>query len=173
MAAYSATTDLLTGNVPVPSYLSPQKFVDDAADEIDSKIGFLYSTPIDIVSVDSTVPRPARLLLKRINNFLASGRLLLAAAAGQEDSQLHAYGWSLIQEATIALNAIASGAITIEGATRIDTGDEAAVTAVIINNLDPESTVEAFYNRIANPNYSYGNKDWEGNAPVYGIGVVR
>jgi hypothetical protein len=40
--AYSAVTDLLTGDLPLPSYVSPVKFVDDAADEIDSKIGFLY-----------------------------------------------------------------------------------------------------------------------------------
>lgn len=171
MVAYSTTSDLLTGNIPVPAAFSPQKFVDDAADEIDSKIGFLYVTPVDVTQT-STVTRPARLLLKRINNFLATGRLLLAAAAGQEDTQLHAYGLSLIQEANTALNQIASGQIPIEGGTLVDTGDEAAFTGIIIDNLDPESSVEAFYDRIANPNYSYGNQDWEG-APVHGLGVVR
>jgi len=179
MTAYSAVTDLLTGNIPVPAYLTPQKFVDDAADEIDSKIGFLYQTPIDIVTEydpesPTSVPRPARLLLKRINNFLASGRLLLAAAAGQEDSQLHAYGWSLIQEATAALNQIASGEIPIEGAVKVDTGDAAAVTAIIINNLDPESSVEAFYNRIANPDYVYSWESYQQRrAPVNGLGVIQ
>ncbi|HWI68184.1 MAG TPA: hypothetical protein VNS88_07365, partial [Nitrospiraceae bacterium] len=71
---YSEVTDLLTGNVPTPAYLSPQKYVDDAADEIDSKIGFVYETPIDVTySSSNPVTRPVRLLLKRINNFLASG----------------------------------------------------------------------------------------------------
>lgn len=171
MTAYSAITDLLTGNIPTPASLDPQKFVDDAADEIDSKIGFLYQTPID-VSGTSLVPRPARLLLKRINNFLASGRLLMAAAAAQEDSQLHAYAWSLVQEATAAVNQIADGTIPLEGATKLDTGDSGAVTAVIINNLDSESNVEAYYNRIANPAYSYGYGEAE-SAPIAGIGVVR
>ncbi len=170
---YSAVTDLLTGNIPTPQYLDPQKFVDDAADEIDSKIGFLYVTPIDVGS-GTDVPRPAVLLLKRINNFLASGRLILAAAAGQEDSQLHAYGWSLIQEATAAVNQIASGDLPIDGAVKLDTGDAAAVTAIIINNLDEESHVEAFYDRIANPAYlfsfeSYGRRP----APVHGMGVIQ
>jgi len=173
MVAYSAVEDLLTGNVPTPQYLSPQKYVDDAADEIDSKIGFLYTTPINI-STGTDVPRPACLLLKRINNFLASGRLLLAAAAGQEDSQLHAYGWSLVQEATAALNQIASGEIPIDGAEKIDTGDLAVVTAVIINNLDAESNVEAFYDRVLNPAYQYGYAEWERRgAPLHGLGVIR
>ncbi len=173
MTAYSAVEDLLTGNIPTPVYLDSQKFVNDAADEIDSKIGFLYVTPIDIGDTD--IPRPARLLLKRINNFLASGRLILAAAAGQEDSQLHAYGWSLIQEATAAVNQIAMGEIPIEGAVKVDADtDTAAVTAVIINNLDPESNVEAFYNRVMNPAYSYGFAEWERRgAPVHGLGVIR
>lgn len=153
MAAYCLVTDLLTGNIPVPANLEPQKYVDDAADEIDSKIGFVYTTPIDVTS-GSEVPRPARLLLKRINVHLATGRLLLAAAAGQEESQLHAYGWSLIKEANGALDQIASGAIPITGADLLP-GNEEVVTAVIVNNLDPESSVEAFYNRIANPNYSF------------------
>lgn len=153
MAAYCLVTDLLTGNIPVPANLSPQKFVDDAADEIDSKIGFVYETPID-VTTGSTVPRPARLLLKRVNVHLATGRLLLAAAAGQEDSQLHAYGWSLIKEATAALEQIANGSIPITGAELLPSAD-GVVTAIIVDNLDPESSVEAFYDRIANPNYSY------------------
>jgi hypothetical protein len=153
MAAYCLVTDLLTGNIPVPANLEPQKYVDDAADEIDSKIGFVYVTPIDVTS-GSEVPRPARLLLKRINVHLATGRLLLAAAAGQEESQLHAYGWSLIKEANSALDQIASGSIPITGAVLLP-GNEEVVTAVIVNNLDPESAVEAFYDRIANPNYSY------------------
>lgn len=170
--AYSAVGDLLTGNVPTPAALSPSKYVDDAADEIDSKIGFLYQTPIDVSEV-SAVPRPARLLLKRINNFLASGRLLMAAASAQEDSQVHAYGWSLVKEGTAALDQIASGAILIEGAVKLDTGDDAAVTGIIVDNIDSESNVEAYYDRIANPFYLYGYSEAERSAPISGIGVVR
>jgi hypothetical protein len=172
MAAYSTVGDLLTGNVPTPVALDPQKFVNDATDEIDSKIGFLYVTPLDIVAPTS-IPRPACLLIKRINNFLASGRLLLAAAAGQEDSQIHAYGWSLIKEATTALDQIATGQIPIEGAVKQDTGDEAAVTAIILNNLDEESAVEAFYSRIANPDYTFLQPSARRAAPVHGLGVIQ
>jgi hypothetical protein len=152
--AYSATTDLLNGNIPLPSYVNTQKYVDDAADEIDSKIGFIYQTPID-VTTNSLVPRPARLLLKRINNFLATGRILMAVDAGGEEVQVHAYAASLIRDANAALDMIVSGDVIIEGAVRLDTGDAAQVTAIIVNNLDPESNVEAFYDRIANPSYVY------------------
>lgn len=153
--AYSASTDLLNGNIPIPQYLDKEKFVTDAADEIDSKIGFLYQTPID-VATNSAVSRPARLLLKRINNHLATGRLLLAADAGGENDQVHAYGLFLIQEANAALDAIAAGEPVIEGAVKIDNGAGTVVSSVIVENLDPESHVEAFYDRVMNPAYSFG-----------------
>lgn len=153
--AYSTPADLLTGNIPVPQYIDKDKFVADAADEIDSKIGFRYLTPID-VSSGSAVEVPVRLLLKRISNFLATGRLLMAADAGGENDRLHAYGWSLVKEATAALDAIANGDILLGGATPVDTDDEKIVSSVIVLNEDPESNVSAFYDRIANPAYSFG-----------------
>lgn len=153
--AYSETTDLLTGNVPTPAYLSPQKYVDDAADEIDSKIGFTYETPIDVTDSSSNpVSRPVRLLLKRINNFLASGRLLLAVDAGAETDRVHAYGLYLVKEAEESLYAICEGKVNLEGAELLPT-DQARVTAPLIKNVDEESNVESFYDRISNPNYVY------------------
>lgn len=153
MVAYSEVADLLTGKIPTPSSLDPQKYVDDATDEIDSKIGLIYKTPIDLGEF-SDVPRPVRLLLKRINNFLASGRLILAVASPQEQANLHAYGWSLVREATAALDSIASGEVTIDGAERL-TDDTVAITAPLISNVDSESNVEAFYDRLANPDYHF------------------
>lgn len=149
--AYSATTDLLTGDIPLPAYLSAQKFVDDASDEIDSRLGFIYQTPID-VDAPTTVTRPVILLLKRINNWLASGRLLLAAAASQEDSQLHAYAYSLVKDAQAGLDAIVSGEIILEGAaSAVGDGVATIVNAPLISNGDAESMVDAFYQRLTNP----------------------
>lgn len=156
MVAYSTPTDLMLGEIPTPTYIDTTKIVQDAADEIDSKIGYVYETPVNI-GTGSTVSRPAQLLLKRINNFLATGRLILQVASPEENRNLHAYGWSLIQEANAALNAIIAGEIVLEGATpNPDSQAGPPVSVPLIDNLDPESSVEAFYDRIANPNYSYG-----------------
>lgn len=152
---YSATTDLLTGNIPVSGPVDPAKFVADAADEIDSKIGHIYQTPIDVTDT-SPVSRPARLLLKRISNFLASGRLIMAAAAASQKLEVNAYAERLVREATVALDQIASGDVPLIGATRAtDSSGDVSTTGPQISNLDPESNVEAFYNRVANPRYSY------------------
>lgn len=156
---YSTVADLLTGNIPTPAYMSPEKYVADAADEIDSVIGFVYKTPVEMADVDAT--RPARLLLKRINNFLASGRILMAAASAQEDNQVHAYAARLIREATDSLKLIASGQILLEGAEALPQSDSPKM-APLIANVDPESNVEAFYDRVANPSYlSYNNGEVE------------
>jgi hypothetical protein len=154
MAGYSATTDLLTGDLPLPSYVSPQKFVDDAADEINSKIGFLYQVPVDLNA--EAVKTPVKLLLKRINNFLASGRLIMMLTQSQEDTRLHAYGYSLVADATAALAQIASGELVLELPKPAGSETEIAVTAPLIYNQDAESAVEAFYDRVANPNYCFG-----------------
>lgn len=151
MAAYSATTDLLTGDIPLPSYITPAKYVTDAADEIDSYIGFIYLTPINVTDVpENLVSRPARLLLKRISTHLSSGRLLMAVAAPQEENNTHAYGARLVREALTALNAIADGTISLEGAAKNIT-ETVEVTAPLINNLDAVSAVETFYDRARNP----------------------
>lgn len=151
--SYSSTTDLLTGNIPTPGYLDPQKFVDDAADEIDSKIGFVYETPIDVTDT-SAVVRPARLLLKRINNFLATGRLLMAAAASAEDSALHAYARNMVDSATEALDAIFDGSILLEGAVLINPPSDTVHRGPEWFNPDTESAVDAFYDHLVPTNFS-------------------
>lgn len=152
--AYCADTDLMLGNIPLPNYISATKYVSDAADEIDSRIGFVYQTPVDLDQNDPTT-RPARLLLKRINAHLATGRLILALDAGGEDDRLHAYGYSLVQESIEALASIAEGKISLEGALPVE-DDSPRVSTVIVNNIDEESNVEAFYDRVASPTYGYG-----------------
>lgn len=153
--AYSTEGDMLLGDIAIPSYLSKAKYVNDAADEMDSKIGFVYETPVALGSLK----RPAQLLLKRLNNFLATGRFILAMDMSGEDNNLHAYGKSLVDEATLALTAIATGEIPLEGAPKADgTANESNATAKILHyNKDTESNVDAYYDRIANPNYSFGS----------------
>lgn len=155
---YSTPEDLLTGNIPVPSYLDPAKFVQDAADEIDSYIGFVYETPVD-TGTGTDLSRPARLLLKRINNYLATGRLLQAAAAAQQDDNTHAYATRLITEALTALQGIANGSIILEGAALTDTSEDASpVARPVVKNQDEFSQVEAFYDRVTNPIAYWGTR---------------
>lgn len=150
--AYSEPTDLLTGSIPTPDYLSPEGYVNDAADEIDSKLGFIYKTPIALDEADDAT-RPARLLLKRINNFLATGRLLMAVASPEENNQVHAYAERLVGEAYASLDLIAKGVIDL-GAERLPGEAEATVVPLVVYG-DAESNVEAFYDRIANPDYTF------------------
>ncbi len=143
---YCELADLLMGNIPVPS--DAQKYIDQAADEIDSKIGMKYATPVVVDS--SPESRPTTLLLKRINTWLATGRMILARDAGGEDDQLHQYGLYLVNEATAALNAIVDGSVTLPGATPV-TPDDNLSSAPIISNVDNTSAVESFGEVFGNP----------------------
>lgn len=152
--AYCEVIDLLIGDLPTSAALNPQKYVNDAADEIDSKIGFVYTTPIPIGITDLT-PRPVVLLLKRLNAHLATGRMILAATIIAEDQQLNAYGKTLVGECITTINLIATGQLIL---IQVSTTGSSALPpphVPLIANVDSESSVEAFYNRIANPLYVY------------------
>lgn len=150
---YCEVTDLiLTGDVNVPSYLDPQKFINDAADEIDSKIGFIYETPIVITGPSTTTPRPVRLLLKRLNIFIASGRLLLSAATGGEESEVHQYGLYLLQEAYKTLDAIADGTLQLPDTPPAQDDDPTIPANVpLIANAESASMVDTFYDGLVAP----------------------
>ena len=150
---YSVEGDLLLGNIPLPTYASPAKYIQDAQNEIDSVIGFIYETPLDL-SDTSELVKPARLMIKRISNWLATGRIVLAISAGSEQHDLNAYGTSLVKQASLLLEQIGCGDVVLEGAIPVD-GKEIPFSGPQIFNVDPESNVEAFYDRIANPNYGY------------------
>lgn len=148
---YAATTDMLIGDLPTSAALEPSQFLNDAADEIDSKIGFLYEVPIDT----TTAPKPVSLLLKRINAHLATARFILAATVLVEDTRLNAYGQQLLAESEAALDSIATGAVILDGVIQSGLQSAYSTKAPLIANGDSESAVDAFYNRIASPSYVY------------------
>lgn len=153
---YCRLEDLLKGDLDLPRYMGDgSQFVNRAAEDIDSHIGHIYSTPI---TVDTNDPRtrPTFLILKRINSLLASGRMMLDLAAAGETTELHAYGRSLVQEALSLLEKIANSEIVLYGAERNDPTpeDSTEFSGPAIKNADSYSLVQAFYERY-NPNLGY------------------
>lgn len=145
-ATYCEVTDLIFGNIPVPA--TAQKFVTQASDEIDSKIGFRYATPVVLSS--STEQRPALLLLKKIAIFLATGRCILAVGGASEESRIHQYGIYLIQQADQALKDIVDGKTILPGV-ELATPANSKSSGPMIANVDTASSVEAFNDVFGNP----------------------
>lgn len=143
---YSEVSDLILGNIPTPA--NAQKYVDDGADEIDATIGFKYATPIAVG--ESAEERPVRLLLKRINNWLASGRLIMALDGGGEDDQLHQYGLYLVTEASKTLQQIVDGEIVLPGVDPSSPSSE-IVTGPLMTTGDAYSLVEGYSEVFGNP----------------------
>lgn len=149
---YCEVIDLLIGDIPTSAKLDPQKYVNDAADEIDSKIGFFYETPIP---TSDPTPRPVVLLLKRLNAHLATGRMILAATILSEDIQLNAYGRTMVADCELSMSQIASGALVLDGVTGSGLNSLPQSHIPMILNKDAESAVDAFYDRVVNPTYRF------------------
>lgn len=143
---YCTVNDLILGNIPIPA--DAQRYVDQAAEEIDSVIGFKYETPV--VVENSAEGRPVTLLLKRLNFSLASGRLILALAAPGEDDQIQQYGKYLVDQVHATLKMIVSGEILLPGAPEVG-GGSAKSTGPVAYFEDDVSPVEQFGVMFGNP----------------------
>lgn len=144
MVAYSQVSDLLLGSVPLPAYMDAGVAIQSAADEIDAVIGMTYVTPVQITDSPST--RASKLMLKKANSMLASGRIIMAMDAGGQDTDIHKYGRYLISEAEKIVTAIATGQVTLQGATLLS--GSPGGTAPVIVNQDATSAVDSFYDNF-------------------------
>ena len=145
--AYSAEADLLIGDMMLSGTVDKTKFIDGAAEEIDAKLGFIYKLPLNPLDEAVELPLAQRLLLKTINNKLASGELIMAVAIGGEDTALHAYGNRLVQEAKAELLLLANGVVDLSAERLTGETDTATLDRVPgIKNHDEESAVDAFEN---------------------------
>lgn len=141
---YSQVGDLLIGDVPLaPHYGDGTKLVENAADDIDAQLGHIYVTPF--VIADTPVNRPSLLLLKKINNLLASGRLIMDMALGGEDTQTNAYARTLYNEALANLKQLTKMQIVLNGADLLPDEEAQLNTGPVVNNEDSISLVENFY----------------------------
>lgn len=111
--------DLLITNGMTVASGDMEKFIKVAQDEIDSKIGFTYLTPLDIGSTNTLMPANQKTLIKSIAVRLATGRLIMGTALGGQAETVNAYGLFLIKEAESDLMAIANGQIDLV-AQRVD-----------------------------------------------------
>lgn len=174
MVGYCGTDDLRKGDIRLPAYMGDgQQYVDRAAEEIDAVIGHTYVTPVVIDVVGHPEYRPTFLLLKKINWLLASGRLVLDLAAAGEDSDLHAYGRSMLREGLDLLTKLSESEIVLTGAEKLTPpeGQTSPATGPIISNLDPASRVEQFYIDMAPPVLlPYPPVEYVSHIPPYGGG---
>lgn len=148
--AYSEVQDLLLGNIPLPANDKPKRAVENASDEIDGILGVRYRVPINPTGPQQ---RQVRSLLKTINNWLASGRLIEELTASSQTVEIHAYANNLIREALNTLAAIVRGDILLPGVPPPSGTDETANTQTgpFILNHDDASQTNTYYDCIDNP----------------------
>jgi len=158
MAAYCTQADLLTGSIPASSYIDVDRYIQSAADEIDSALAMRYIVPVVVPAIPQYAA--TTLVLKGINQRLASGRIITAAAATGSQTETHAYGLYLIEQALQQLKALIDGSYILPGAPTVNQPGSDTVP-VLITNVDSESQVEAFYQRVTGyPPLPGGDVPW-------------
>ncbi len=162
--AYCGSGDLLLGNVPIPANAS--KYIDAASEEMDSILGLQYVTPVLLIETEPK-QRPGFLLLKRINAWLATGRLLMALDAAGEDDQVHQYAERMVKDALGALGQISDGSILLPGADPI-VPDQHRPTGPVASWADDASPVEEYQSTFGND----ASRALKGPAQIF-FGTVR
>lgn len=140
---YCEEKDLLLGDMQVPRTVSKAEWIQSAADEMDAWIGQVYVIPIPLDPMDSAHQADI-LLLKKINQFLATGRIIVASNAAHQDNRLHAYGQQLIDDARQELARITAGRTLLEAAEPL-VQVEMRKSPLLITHRDETSYVDAFY----------------------------
>lgn len=165
--AYSEVGDLLLGDLIIAESVDRQKFVDLAAREINSKLGWIYELPLHPAGTDpvtdtswTSLPAHEADTLRDINNRLASGRLILSLAIGGEEVQLHALGWHYVNSALEDLMVIANGTVDL---TAVRIGADSSSfrdIAPSISQYDDESLLLGFEQGVmkSNPWYTEPGK---------------
>lgn len=152
---------MLVGDVLLPAGFNKVKYINEATDEIDSKLGFIYQLPlVGPGEPPAALPPHEVLMLKVISNKLASGRLIMDVAMAGERQSVHAYGRRLVDEATNDLMLLANGVVDLH-AVRLDSAvAQEASKLPSIQNVDEESLLLGFENTVlrSEPWYSRPGK---------------
>lgn len=156
--AYAEVDDLLIGQMTIGPGVNKQKFLDQASEEMDAKLGFIYKLPleaIDGLTPPDELPVHEKLVLKGINSKLASGRIILTLDIAEEGSTLHAYGLRLVTEAMNELLVLANAGVMLS-AVRLNPVEEPDRRPAV-KNRDAESAVDQWENTVMRGEPSYWN----------------
>lgn len=145
--AYCEAVDLIYGDIPMSSDEVSRRIA-AASDEVDSYLAAWYVTPISPPANDPRA-RQTILTLKRITAQLASGRIITSMATGGEDTDVHAYGLMLLNEAHASLAQLATGTPDLPGAMKHQEDSSTVIPESELRgrvfNGDVQSEVDAFY----------------------------
>lgn len=160
---YSSPEDVLLGtDMALPGDDTVERFIIDAAKEIDSRLGFKYKTPLrftrivngSVTYVDDDDPStytPSYLLVSRLSNFIASGRYILAATMPEENASIHQYGNKLLRDAEAILSQITSNRADLE-IEELPTDQAQTPYGLMVANREAKSYVKQFEDNPFNYN---------------------
>lgn len=166
---YCDVSDLLIGDLRLPAAVSVLKYIESAAEEMDSRIGNVYRVPVTIDPDKRQAYVATITFLRSINARLASGRIIMAVASFMELNSVHAYAKNLVDGAMKDLEQIESRQRILQGAEPNNNPTEEVggqFTGTAIFNLDPVSAVDSFYGFV-DPRMGQVNKPaffWERHA---------
>jgi hypothetical protein len=141
------------GDLQISSSISLDSVAEDAADEMNVRLGERYVVPLNLAHA-SLLPHHKK-LVEQINARLAAGRLIMAVASPSEDRDLHNYGKYLVDLAMADLDLVVSGRVLLGGQTASTVAtDPDAHRGPSIFNQDDESGVEQYVEAFYGGNWS-------------------
>ena len=141
---YCEPDDLILGQLSedIPRWIGSDynKQIELAAEEIDLMVGRVYRLPLTLV--EGTIDY---LLMKKLNRFIATGRILMAASSANETSNVHKYAAYLLAQGNAALEAIVNGTLELVDQEKTDDSLQDYDSGPSIFLSDKDSFIRDFY----------------------------
>jgi|SRR6187431_2194660 len=146
-------------NVKFPPNMTFDSLRESSANELDSKLGARYVTPI-VASASDPVQQPTAYWLQNVSSMIAAGRFMLSTSAPGSQDTANNYGMYLLNMANAAISEVLTGQRDLVGiAEQGDTGQEFKGPAVI--NGDAYSQVDLYYDNFMPCGFAPGRKPAE------------
>jgi len=146
---YCTEADIRThlgANVKLPATMSFDTMREAASNELDSKLGVRYVTPI-VASVSDPVQQPTAYWLSTVTAMIAAARFMLSTAAPGSQETANNYGVYLLATAEGLIKEVISGQRDLIGIIEVgDTGQKYKGPAII--NEDAYSQVDVYYDNF-------------------------
>lgn len=133
--------------LPLPAGSKFGPYIEAASSFIDVSLQGVYVTPLVFTGDPAAVARDEK-MVRTICAYLASGTMVFALTAGNEEARIHAYGEWLIKQGELLLGRLLSDEISLDTAERNPSAEDTANAGPLIGQGQSQNLTDGYYHNF-------------------------